>query len=216
MKSGTVGAGGEGIERAAWCNRRNQEAGSMATEGSETATSPMDYVKVVALFLTVISIFLGVCQFNVNVKRDRERQTLDYWERINQALKQEKRELKNKINVDLRDDTQMACENKIEHDMAMKILDNDKLSVKTNRIINRYERLALGVNIGAYDVRVLNRLVGQNIIDNYCRFEAYIEARREKLNRPYAWKEFEKLTNKLKTLREKNSEGVCGFCGFTF
>ena len=188
----------------------------MATEGSKTTTSLMDWAKIAALLLTFISICFGVCQFNANVKRDMERQTLDYWERINQALKQEKRELKNYLDVDLRDDTQMACENKIEHKMALEILDNEKLRVQTNRIINRYERLALGVNIGAYDLRVLDRLVGQNIIDNYCRFEAYIEARREKLNRPYAWKEFEKLTNKLKTLREKNSEGVCGFCGFTF
>ena len=189
----------------------------MATEDSKTTTRPVDYVKIVALSLTVISICVGICRFNVNVKRDRERQTLDYWERVNQALKQEKRELKNYLDIDLRDDTQMACENRIEHKMALKILDDEKLRVKTNRIINRYERLALGVNVGAYDLRVLNRLAGQNIIDNYCRFKVYIiEVRRKKDIRPFVWNEFEELKEELKTLREKNSEGVCGFCGITF
>ena len=148
------------------------------------------YVQIVGPLLTGLSVLLGVIYFIINIKRDRAKLTVDYWEKINQQLKEEKRNL-------LRD-----YGSRIDPELAKLILENSDEQIRINRVINIYERLALGVNIGIYDIRVLNRLVGQNIIDNYLRFEAYIEARRIKLDRPFAWKEFQKLYEKLKKLRK--------------
>lgn len=149
-----------------------------------------DVAKIVGPALSGLSIFCGVIYFVLNLRRDRAKQTLDYWEKVNQQLKIEKREL-------LKD-----YGSKIDSEMAALILEDDEEAKRLNKVINVYERLSLGVNIGAYDLKTLNRLVGQNIIDNYLRFEAYIEARREKKNRPFAWQEFQILVKKLKEIRK--------------
>ncbi len=149
-----------------------------------------DYAKIIGLILTVSSILLGVAYFIINLKRDRAKQTLDYWEKINQQLKAGKWLLLKDYGT------------KIDSKMAQLILEDDDQQIAINRVINIYERLALGVNIKAYDIQVLNKLVGQNIIDNYARFEAYIEARRTKLDRPYAWREFQKLSERLDKIRK--------------
>ncbi len=149
-----------------------------------------DIARIAGPALSGLSIMFGVIYFSLNLKRDRAKQTLDYWEKVNQELKIEKREL-------LRD-----YGKKIDHEMAQLILEDGEEAKRLNKVINIYERLSLGVNIGAYDLKTLNKLVGQNIIDNYSRFEEYIKARREKLKRPFAWKEFEDLVFKLKAIRK--------------
>ncbi len=149
-----------------------------------------DIAKIIGPVLSGLSILFGVIYFVMNQKRDRAKQTLDYWEKVNKELKVEKREL-------LKD-----YGNKIEPEMARLILEDGEEAKRLNKVINVYERLSLGVNIDAYDLKTLNKLVGQNIIDNYSRFEAYIKARREKLNRPFAWQEFEELVAKLRAIRK--------------
>lgn len=149
----------------------------------------INIAKLVGPILSATSLILGLIYYIRNVKRDRRKQTLDYWEKINQELKVEKRLL-------LKD-----YGNKIESEMAYLILEDGEEQKRLNKVINIYERLSLGVNIKAYDIKTLNRLVGQNLIDNFNRFEEYIIARRKKLNRPFAWIEFQTLVSSLRKLR---------------
>ena len=149
----------------------------------------LNYAKLTGPVLSGLSIFVGVIYFILNIKRDRVKQTLDYWEKVNQQLKVEKREFLQDYGT------------AISSEMAELILNDGDEEVSINRVINIYERLALGINTGAYDLKTLNRLTGQNIINNFNRYEQYIVARREKLGRSFAWKEFEILANKLKKMR---------------
>ena len=152
----------------------------------------LGYAKIAGPILSTISIAIGVAVFLVNSRRDRAKKTLEFWESINQQLKEEKREIRNDYG---------DC---ISGEKAKSILESAEEATKINRVINIYERLALGVNISAYDIKVLNRLVGQNIINNYERFQEYILLRRVSLNRPFAWQEFETLVKRLKKLRGGN------------
>ncbi|MEM9671636.1 MAG: DUF4760 domain-containing protein [Cyclobacteriaceae bacterium] len=151
----------------------------------------IDYAKIIGPLLTGASILLSAIYFIANIKRDRTKQTLDYWEKINQELKTEKRKL------------QRDYGDKIDTDLARLILEDKEERIRLNRVINIYERLAVGINLKVYDIRVLNRVVGQNIINNYNRYENYILERREKLDRPFAWKDFQTLSMKLQRLRKR-------------
>jgi c-di-AMP phosphodiesterase-like protein len=148
------------------------------------------YTKIASPIFASLSLAVGVVIFIINSKRTRAKNTLYFWEKINQDLKIEKSELEKDYGP------------LISNEMALLILDDKNEAKWVNRVINVYERLGAGVNIGAYDVGVINRLVGQNIIDNYERFSAYIEARRVALNRPFAWVEFQKLVGELRRIRE--------------
>ncbi len=148
-----------------------------------------EYTKLLGPLLSGLSLLFGVIYFVINLRRDRAKQTLEYWEKVNQELKVEKRKL-------LKD-----YGSKIEREMAELIIADGDEQARINKVINIYERLSLGVNIGAYDIQTLNKLVGQNIIDNYSRFEEYILARRKKMDRPFAWTEFQKLSSKLVRIR---------------
>ncbi len=150
----------------------------------------LKYAKLVGPILSGFSLLIGLLYFMQNTRRDRVKQTLDYWAKVNQQLKTEKREL-------LKD-----YGDSISVEMAELILDDKDEQVRINRVINIYERLALGINSKAYDLQTLNKLTGQNIINNYVRFENYIKARRKKLERPFAWNEFQTLKQNLEKLRK--------------
>ena len=149
----------------------------------------IEYIKIAGPIFSAISIVVGVCFFVLNIKRDRIKQTLDYWEKINQQIKLDKQKLlKNYGEI-------------ISQEIVDLILNDNNEQIRINRVINLYERLALGINIGVYDLKTINRMVGQNIINNYAKFHLYIEARRKKLKRPFAWSEFETLVNELIKIR---------------
>ena len=140
--------------------------------------------------LTAISVIFGVSVFLINSRRERIKKTLDFWENINQQLKNEKRDLHREFGT------------KITEEQAVALIRNRDDATKINRVLNIYERMALGVNLGVYDIKVLNRLVGFNLISNFERFEKYIIERRKKFNRPFAWKEFEILIVSIKKHRK--------------
>ena len=153
------------------------------SEISEIAT-------VVGTILTAISLGSGVIVFLVNSRRERIKKTLDFWENINQQLKKEKRDLDREYGT------------KITQEQAISLIEDRDEATKINRVLNIYERMALGVNLGAYDIKVLNRMVRFNLISNYERFEEYIVARRKKFERPFAWTEFEKLIKIIRKYRK--------------
>jgi hypothetical protein len=149
------------------------------------------WAPVLAAVLVVPQIAVAVWSIYQTNRRDRMKTTLDYYEKVNQDIKREKREIGQKYG------------HKITREICHQIHEERIDTSKANKILNSYERLALGANLGVYDVRVLNRVSGRLLIENYERFEDYIEYRRELKEAPAAWIEFEKLTLKLRSLRRK-------------
>jgi hypothetical protein len=138
-----------------------------------------------------MSLFFGVAVFIWNTRKERRKATLDYWDEVNQEIKSSKRELKGVLG------------SSISSEQAQELLTNSEHTVKVNRLLNIYERIALRVELKDFDIKMLNQLTGANFIAAYEGFQPYIELRRESLSRPFAWIEFERVVQKLQKLREK-------------
>ncbi|MCK9175889.1 MAG: DUF4760 domain-containing protein [Desulforhopalus sp.] len=154
----------------------------------------INYARIIGPILTAISIFLGIYYFSLNVRRDKAKQTLDYWEKINQQLKEEKKTLTKDYGK------------YIDEEMALLLVEDKEERPRISKFLNIYERLSLGVNMGLYDVKVLNKLAGQVIIDNFYKYENFINARRIQVNRDFLFVEYEKLVLHLKNNRKKLNE----------
>lgn len=144
---------------------------------------------IAAAVLIVPQIAVAVYSIYQTNKRDRMKTTLDYYEKVNQEIKREKREIKEKYGPTLTKE--------VSHQIHNERIDASKV----NKILNSYERLSLGANLGVYDINVLSKISGKLLIENYERFREYIEYRRELKKSHTAWIEFEKLILELKRLR---------------
>lgn len=146
---------------------------------------------VVGVLLVVPQIFIAVWSVVRNNRRERIKSTLNYYEDINQKIKIQKKAIKEKHGE------------KISRERAISIHDENEDISAINNVLNLYERLSLGVNMGIYDLKTINRISGKLLIDNYERFQEYILYRRELKKAPNAWKEFETLIEKLRKMRKE-------------
>jgi hypothetical protein len=164
--------------------------------GVKEATSMIDWDlaskagTTVAAILITIQILIAVLSIYLSNKRDRMKSTLDYYEKINQEIKLEKGEVRNKYGTTFTRDT---CE---------EILKDNEYTVKLHKVLNAYERMCLATNIGIFDINVLNKISGTNLIQNFERYSTYIYYRREIKNKIYLWVEFEKLVKELTRKRK--------------
>ncbi len=152
-------------------------------EASQLAT-------IAGVILVVPQLVIAVYSIVRNNRREKIKSTLDYYEQINQQLKVEKKVIKEKYGEE------------INRELAIKIHDEKQDVSSINRILNLYERIALGINLGIYDIHALNRASGKLLVNNYMRFKPYIEYRRELMRSPNAWLEFENLYRKLNEIRQ--------------
>ena len=143
---------------------------------------------IVGVSLIVPQIFLAIVTLYYGNKRTRMKATLDYYESINQELKTAKRKSTRQFGTALTaEDITYLSEN-----------DDDK--VLLHKILNLYDRLALGVNTGVYDVKLLFRLNGHLILANYKRYSLYIEDYLKNNGRS-SWNEFSCLYLTLKNMK---------------
>ena len=61
--------------------------------------------------------------------------------------------------------------------------ENDDDRVLLHRVLNLYDRLAIGVNMDIYDIKTINRLNGYLIKNNYDRYMPYIKHYSDKMGR---------------------------------
>ena len=64
-----------------------------------------------------------------------------------------------------------------------------------NKLLGNIEHMAVGVNMGVYDLEILDRSSGGFLINTFNRFLPYI--RRRQMKQPLIYTEFEKLTDAL-------------------
>ncbi|MCM0079999.1 DUF4760 domain-containing protein [Geomonas sp. Red32] len=144
----------------------------------------------IAAILIAIQIFVAVWSIYQTNKRDRMKSTLEYYEKVNQEIKTAKGDVRKKYGSTLTRDT------------CAQILKDSEYTVKLHKILNAYERMCLAANIGIFDIDVLNKISGANLIQNYDRYSAYILYRREIKDKEFIWVEFEKLIRELRRKRK--------------
>ena len=156
-----------------------------------------DIATIVASVLVVIQLGAGLFAYISQVKRERVIATLEYYESVNKDLKEAKRELRKSIH------------GKITPEIIKNLESNKEEKVLLHKVLNSYERLAIGLNLGIYDLETLNRINGKILISNYERFRPYIEQRSKTKNQK-AWNEFSLLVDNLREVR-KSSEDIPDF-----
>jgi hypothetical protein len=73
-------------------------------------------------------------------------------------------------------------------------------------LLNYYESLAAGVNVGAFNVEIVDRVVGHTIVRLYDTFCEFIEKRRIQSQSPKAYVELEQLAELIRVRRTKLGE----------
>jgi len=149
----------------------------------------LEQIAHIAIILGVIIIVpqLVFAAFSLanNNWRQKTKSTLDYYDHINQLIKTEKTKIREQYD------------DEISRDLAILIHEAGVDAPAIDRILDLYERLSLGVNIGIYDLDAIDRASGDLLVDDFRRYQAYIHYCRELEQTPKAWIEFEKLYDEL-------------------
>lgn len=149
--------------------------------------------KIVAVLFTGFSFLFGIYIYTVNSKKERIKSTLEYWGKFHQEI----------IPFIIKFNEQYPSK---LHTNEIGEIDNlpDAKKILHN-ILNKYEQLAIGVDLKAYEIKALNSLSGQEVISSFHRYEGYIFHRRIQKNNPQIWSQFEELTKNLIKLRSSNN-----------
>ena len=84
-------------------------------------------------------------------------------------------------------------------DRPLDMTDKRNLVVREN--LNGFEALATGVNLGVYDISVVNRLRGTMIVRSWALYEPWVRARRTAFAQQSYYAELEELAARLVALR---------------
>lgn len=149
--------------------------------------------KIIAVLFTGFSFLFGIYIYMVNSRKERVKSTLEYWGKFYQEI----------IPFITTFNTQYSGK---LHGKEIREMDNLPDTRKTlHNILNKYEQLAIGIDLKAYEIKALNSLSGQEIISSFHRYEGYIFHRRIQKNNPQIWSQFEELTKNLIKLRNSNN-----------
>lgn len=146
--------------------------------------------KILAVLFAGFSFLLGVYIYMVNSRKERIKSTLEYWGRFHQDLMPYIIKFNNKYSGKLHDNE------------VREIVNLSDIKETLHHILNKYEQLAIGVDLKAYEINALNSLSGQELINSYHRYEAYIFYRRTHKGNPEIWFQYESLVKRLIELRK--------------
>ena len=81
-----------------------------------------------------------------------------------------------------------------------KYLNNKNIDLAVTRYLNLMERIAVGINIGVYDITVFMRITGMATINFYKRIEPIIKEKRRATGRSSMYSEFSALVYEMEIL----------------
>ncbi|MDC5757212.1 hypothetical protein OPW41_24295 [Vibrio europaeus] len=160
------------------------------TTSIATSISITDIATISASVIAGIAFIVSSITYVQTTLRERRIKTLDYWETIQPSLLEARRTLSN------------IHSGEWSSEDARKHLNSPNVELITKGI-NAFERLATGVNLDIYDLKVLNKLAGKMIVDSYIAYAPIIVVREEQLGYRGSFREFEILYNNLEKLRKK-------------
>lgn len=142
---------------------------------------------IVGVVLIVPQISFAIIAYILERIRDKRKATLQYYESWHRELKDNKRAFRDRFGRTI-----------TESDAGI-IYNETEGRVSLHRILNSYERFALGINLGIYCGKTVARLCKNRIIENYESVEPYI-IHCEEITKRRAWKEFTNLYERMKRL----------------
>ncbi|WP_046005019.1 DUF4760 domain-containing protein [Pseudoalteromonas rubra] len=148
------------------------------------------YSKVASSVITALSFMFGAYVYFSNTRRERIKNTLSYYESFSDSVFPDILKLSKSYPGVLSEET-----------VSEIFVDAERLQ-EVVLILNRFERLSLGINLTAYDFKTISKVGGKTIISSFDKFHLFIQKRRE--SNESAWCESEALYKKLKKYRSVN------------
>ncbi|MFS1466433.1 hypothetical protein BCU33_010200 [Vibrio lentus] len=155
-----------------------------------TSISATDIATISASVIACIAFIVSSITYVQTTRRERRIKTLDYWETVQPSL------------IEARQSLSSIHKGEWSTEDAKTHLNSPNLEL-ISKGINSFERLATGVNLDIYDLKVLNKLAGEMIVDSYLAYAPIIAVREEQLGKSDSFREFEVLYSKLDKLRNK-------------
>ena len=149
----------------------------------------LNYSRLIAVIVSALSFSFGVFVFFKNSQREKTKTTLNYWQDTSKSILEE-------VLSFYKDYP------KVKEGVFERVEKCDDGYKRLHSILNKLEQLALGINLGAYDLKVLNRAAGKTILALYATLQPFIQNRNLTHPEKNSWTEFATLNNKLLKLRK--------------
>ena len=106
----------------------------------------------------------------------------------------------NSLNNELRNTNPLFRSNSIEEDGAAKLFDRENVELrdKVRELLAVFERLAVGVNMEAFEIDVIKKMSKGYLITVFERYFTYIQAARKRGENDSLFEEFESLVERLR------------------
>ncbi|EGR1296606.1 hypothetical protein EAF56_11385 [Vibrio alginolyticus] len=145
--------------------------------------SPADIATIIASVTAVVTFIVSATTYVKSTNRERKTKTLDYWEASQNSLTEAVNNL-SKIHKE-----------PWTEDIAKRHLGSSNREQIVNGL-SAFERLAMGINLGIYDIKVINKLGGSLLVESFVSY-AQLIAVLEQEESPQEFSEFKSLYAKL-------------------
>ncbi len=160
-----------------------------------------DNYKFVFQLMGLIAIVFSMYTYSEETKKQRLSEEKSYdWRRkeLTQERLEIKREKKNSYETSIKKYSK-ALEEDASDDVAQ-----DKIIKFTRKLFNLYEGISRGVNIGIYDVNIVDMTWGTAMLKLYTNNKVFLaEVRKKNKN---AWSQFEKVIKIIEPLHKEQVE----------
>lgn len=138
---------------------------------------------------TVLSIISGVISYALSNYRVKKQETLDKYIAFKKSVESEENRIHN------------YTKEKIDKIIDSHKNGNNKEWDKIRNYLMKIEQIAVGVNCGIYDLRVIDKMGGHFLYEQYILLEPIINYKRTKDNNDRIYEEFKNMVNKIVKMR---------------
>lgn len=133
-----------------------------------TSVSAADIATISASIIAGVAFIVSSVTYVQTTRREKRIKTLDYWEAVQPSL------------IEARQSLALIHQGEWTRDIALTHINSPNIE-HISKGLNAFERLATGINLDIYDLKVLNKLAGKMITDSYVAYAPLIIAREEQL-----------------------------------
>ena len=150
--------------------------------------SPADIATIIASVTAVVTFIVSATTYVKSTNRERKTKTLDYWEASQNSLTEA---INNLSKIHKGTWTEGLAKTHLGSSNRSHIING----------LNAFERLATGINLGIYDIKVINKLGGDLLVESFVSYAQLIVVLEHEKS-PKDFSEFKSLYAKLDKMRK--------------
>jgi len=147
-------------------------------------------VLLVTVIIMVVQIRVAVQSLRKDHLRRKLEGTLEHMNQIREKYRLMNAELIDELGIEPLDEERVG-----------RLRQSPRLWEKVKDILGLFEHLAIGVNLGVFDLGMLEKMSGTYLSNVFRRFSTYIRTQRESTNNPTLYQEYEKLVEQIAQIR---------------